>query len=114
MASAVTAANVKIRVRMCPSSKISCSTASRNEAPPSRNRGRRRKRLVRVDDEHDERVQVGRTAAGHLHRHTGTSTRFALPRFHALHTVGAANALFAGEHEESLRAGMTVDVRYAA
>ena len=49
--------------------------------------GRRREGFVGI---HDERMEVGGTATGHLHRRAGALTRLGLPSLHSLHPLGTA------------------------
>ena len=75
---------------------------------------RRRKRLVGIDDEHHQSMQVRGPAARYLHRLIGAVTGFGLPGSDAHHAVGAADALLAAQHEERFRSRMAVDRRDAA
>lgn len=76
--------------------------------------GRRREGLVGIHNEHNERMEVGGTATGHLHRRTGALARLGLPGLHSLHPLGATNALLSSRHKKSLRAGMAVHGCHAA
>lgn len=59
-------------------------------------------------------MQIFVAAAGDLHRHVGTMTRFRLTHFDPHDAVRAADALLTGQNEECLRARMRVDRRHAS
>lgn len=59
-------------------------------------------------------MQVGRAAAGHLHRHVRAMARLDMAGGDTQRPMGAADALFTVQHEERLGAGVAVDGRDGA
>lgn len=68
----------------------------------------------RVHYEHDERMQIGRSTARDLHRHSCSMVRFGLAGLDLHEAVRHADGLLTGEDQKRFRAGMGVNGGQAA